>query len=139
MTPSLNLLVLTGSTCLTVALVEAWLLVGRFASEDGPVARYIPGKHDLLKSHIDYLMMAQLLFISFMLFKLLSVAPSPYVIAATCIGSFFNPFAFLIRAIRPNYLATPPLPFTSMISISCILTTVGYGVSAWLFAQAALR
>lgn len=139
MTSALNLLVVTGGLCLGIALVEAWLLVGRFASEDGPVARLIPGKQDLLKSHIDFLMMAQLLFIAFLMSKTFLLAPSPYILGATCIGSFFNPFAFLVRAVRPSYLTSPPAPFKAMISLSCILTTIGYGSLAWLFAQAALR
>lgn len=138
MTSNLNLLIVTGSLCLAMALIEACLLVGRFASEDGPVARLVPGKQDLLKSHIDYLMMAQFLFIFFLMYRSFDLAPSSYVIGATCIGSFFNPFAFLVRALRPNYLKAPPAAFTAMISVSCILTTLGYGFSAWHFAKAAL-
>lgn len=130
--------VLTGAVCLSVALVQAWLLVARFASEEGPVARLIPGKHDLLRSHIDYLMMAQFLFVFYALYRYFELGPPAWLVVATCIGSFFNPFAFFVRALRPQYLTNPPAPFMIMITLSCILTTLGYGVTAWMLANAAL-
>jgi len=129
-----HLFVLTGSVCLLVALSQAWLLVARFASDAGPVARLIPGRQDLLRSHIDYLMMAQFLFILFMLYRTLGVTPPSWVVASACIGSFFNPFAFFVRALRPRYVADAPPAFTAMITVSCILTTAGYGASAIILA-----
>lgn len=131
-------LVVMGCLCLCVALVQAWLLVAVFSSEEGPISKLIPGRQDLLRSHIDYLMMSQFLFIFFMLFRTLSVTPPLWLVAAMCIGSFFNPFAFFVRAIRPSYLKQPPLTFTAMISVSCILTTVGYAAGAWVVVGKAL-
>lgn len=119
--------VLTGSLCLIIALVQAWLLVAVFSSETSPVSRVIPGRQDLLKSHIDYLMMAQFLFIFFMLFRVLELTPPLWVVACVCIGSFFNPFAFFVRALKPHYLRNAPTAFVGMITASCVLTTVGYG------------
>jgi hypothetical protein len=130
--------VLMGSLCLGVALIQAWLLVARFASDDSAIARLIPGKQDLLRSHIDYLMMAQFLFVFFALYKHFALLPPLWIVAAVCIGSFFNPFAFFVRAIKPGYLKAPPAHFMAMITVSCILTTVGYGATAWLLANAAL-
>jgi len=130
--------VLVGSLCLLVALVQAWLLVVRFASDTGPLARLIPGRQDLLRSHIDYLMMALFLFVFFLLYRAFAVTPPMWVVVSACIGSFFNPFAFFVRALRPDYLKRPAPMFTAMITTSCILATVGYGTSAVLFARAAL-
>jgi len=130
--------VLTGSLCLIVALIEAWLVVAVTAAENGPVAKLIPGRQDLLRSHIDYLMMSQFLFIFYMLFGHFSVAPPVWLVACVCLGSFFNPLAFLIRAMRPAYLKQPPAPFTIMITVSCLLTTIGYAASAVILARAAL-
>lgn len=129
--------VLAGAICLAVALVQAWLLVARFASDEGPVARLIPGKQDLLRSHIDYLMMAQFLFVFYALYAHFALSPPAWLVMATCIGSFFNPFAFFVRALRPQYLKSPPAAFMAMITLSCVLTTVGYGATAWLLARAA--
>jgi hypothetical protein len=71
-----------------------------------------------------------------MLSKALAVALPSWVIASACIGAFFNPFAFMVRAIKPSYLKQPALPFTLMITVSCILTTVGFAATALLFADA---
>lgn len=130
--------VLMGSICLGVALIQAWLLVAVFSSDDNPIAKLIPGRQDLLRSHIDYLMMAQFLFIFFMLYRALALTPPTWIVACVCIGSFFNPFAFFVRAIRPHYLKNAPLAFVAMITVSCVLTTVGYGASAWLFARSVM-
>ena len=130
--------VLGAVVCLLVALIEAWLLVALFSSDTGPIARLIPGRQDLLRSHIDYLMMAQFLFIFFLMMRTLSLTPPSWVVASASIGAFFNPFAFLVRAIRPAYVTRAPAPFMAMITVSCILTTVGFGASAILLARAAL-
>src|SRR5262245_40372209 len=129
--------VLTGSLCLVVALIQSWLLVAVFSSDQRPVSRVIPSKHDLLKSHIDYLMMAQFLFIFFMLFRSFALEPPWWLVAAVCVGSFFNPLAFFIRAVKPAYLKQPPLSFTLMISVSCLLTTAGYAATAWIVGRQA--
>jgi hypothetical protein len=71
-----------------------------------------------------------------MLGKTLAVALPGWVLASACIGAFFNPSAFFVRAVKPSYLKQPALPFTLMITVSCILTTLGFAATAWLFAAA---
>lgn len=132
-------LALTGSLCLIVALSEAWLLVAVFSSDDNRITKIFPGRQDLLKSHIDYLMMSQFLFIFYMLYRTLDLTPPLWVVVCLCVGSFFNPLAFLVRAMKTSYREDAPVLFTAMIAVSCLLTTVGYAVSAWMFARAALR
>ncbi len=127
-----------GSVCLSIALIEAWLIVAHFSSEDGPVAKLIPGGKDLLRSHIDYLMMAQFRIVFYGLFRFMSLTPPWWVIVTMCFGSFFNPFAFLVRAVKPAYLKAPPILFKGMLTVSCIATTVGYGATAWMLASAAV-
>ena len=61
-----ELLVITGSLCLTLALIEAWLLVIMLTNPDHSLSRIIPGAQDLIKSHIDYLLMS--LFVFYLLF-----------------------------------------------------------------------
>ena len=134
---NLSYLALGGAICMTMALIEAWLIVAHFSSEDGPVAKFIPGGKDLLRSHIDYLMMAQFLFVFYGLYRFMSLTPPLWVIAAMVVGSFFNPFAFLVRALKPDYLKAPPGAFKAMLTVSCVATTVGYGATAWIIASAA--
>ena len=50
-----------------------------------------PNYQNLLKAHLDYLMMTGLLMIFFLLFNHFRVSPSPLVVLAMCVGSFMNP------------------------------------------------
>lgn len=84
-------------------------------------------------------MMAQFLFVFYGLYRFMSLTPPVWVIAAMVVGSFFNPFAFLVRALKPDYLKAPSGPFKAMLTVSCIATTAGYGATAWMIAVAAFN
>ena len=130
--------VLVGSLCLFVALIEAWLLVGLMASPGGALSRLLPARDDLVRSHIDYLLMTLFLYAFYALSRLLGVAPPSWAIGAACFGSFFNPFGFLVHAIRPDFKQAPPPWFFGFMMTSCIATTLGFAATAWTIAGAAL-
>jgi hypothetical protein len=132
-----ELLVVIGSLCLTVALVEAWMLVAVVTAPDGWLAKKIPGTQDLLKSHIDYLMMSQFLFIFYMLFSHFKIKPAGFIIFCMCVGSFGNALLFLIRAMNPSLKDEMTVPFRLSMTLSCSMTTIGYISGAWLVANAA--
>jgi hypothetical protein len=121
-----------GAICLSMALIEAWLLVALLASPDGALNRLLPNRADLVRSHIDYLMMALFLLIFYGLCRLTGAAPPPWLTAATCLGAYFNPFAFLVYAARPDFKATPPAAFFWAVITSCVATSVGFGTMVWL-------
>lgn len=131
-------LIITGSLCLVMTLLEAWILVIVFTHPEGAVAKRIPGAQDLLKSHIDYLLMSILLFVFYLLFDHFLIEAATLVIVAMCLGSFCNPLLFLIRAIKPGLKEQPTVAFHLAMFVSCSLTTVGYASAAWLVARAAL-
>ena len=132
-------MLITGAVCLSVALVEAWLLIAHFASEAGPIARLIPERRELLRSHIDYLMMSQFLFVFYGLTRLLEIALPGLIVVALCAGSFFNPCAFLIRAICPSIIKQPPASFMAFSMASSLATTIGYLSVAWIIVRVALK
>jgi hypothetical protein len=132
-------LVITGCICLAVALVEAWSLVAIFSGGNSSwLARKLPGVTDLIKSHIDYLMMSMLLFIIFLLLSHYQRSPEFFVIFSVCAGSIFNPFLFLVRAINPSLKEQPSPGFRLAMLISCLLTTVGYIGSIGTILKAAI-
>src|SRR5216110_675040 len=94
-----NVLVAVGSLCLLITLGLAWCLVGVRSS--GFMKRVFPNYQNLLKAHLDYLMMTGLLMIFFLLFNHFQVAPPPLVVFAMSVGSFMNPVGFIALAIRP--------------------------------------
>lgn len=133
-----EVLVVTGSASLALALVEAWLLVASISAPNGAVRRLIPGTPDLLRSHIDYLMMSMFLFILFGLFSHFKIAAGPAVLLSMCLGSISNPLLFLVRAIKPSLKERQPPAFKAALGVSCILTTFGYLGAAYLVACSAI-
>ena len=65
-----------------------------------------PATHQLIRAHIDYLLMFILLVVTYYLAKELSITLPLWVIALLCIGSLYNPFGFILLAIKPT-LANP--------------------------------
>jgi hypothetical protein len=136
---SLSAFAVFGALCLTMALVEAWLLVAHLASPDGPLQRWLPNRADLVRSHIDYLMMALFLLIFYGLCRQTGTAPPVWALASACFGAFFNPFAFLVHAVRPEYKTAPPVIFSATVMLSCAATTIGFGATVWLIAFVTIR
>jgi len=58
-----GVLVVVGSLCLTITLVLAWCLVGVRTSSR--VTKLFPNVPNLLKAHIDYLLMTGLLMLQY--------------------------------------------------------------------------
>ena len=131
-----SLLVVVGSLCLSITLVLAWCLVGIRSSAF--MKRLFPNYQNLLKAHLDYLMMTGLLMIFFLLFDHFRVSPPAVVVVAMCIGSFVNPIGFIALAIRPTLRQHPASAFGIVMAVSFSLTTIGYAGAAWLVGQSAL-
>jgi hypothetical protein len=132
-----SVLVVTGSLCLLITLGLAWCLVGARSS---PFMKSLfPSYQNLLKAHMDYLMMTGLLMIFFLLFNHFQISPSLFVVIPMSVGSFMNPVGFIALAMRPTLRQHPASPFGVVMAGSFSLTTIGYAAAAWSIGQAALR
>lgn len=131
-----NILAVAGSVCLVNALALAWCLVAVRSSAF--VKRILPGYQNVLKAHLDYLMMTGLLMIFFLLFTHFRVSPSPFVLAGMCAGSLMNPIGFIVLAINPTIRQQPASPFGVVMATSFTMTTIGYAGGAWAISRAAL-
>ena len=129
--------------CLAIALSIAWVLGITLFFPDGVLAGHLVDRADIIRAHIDYLMMAQFLFIFFLLFRQYAIVPPFWVVAACCFGAFFNPLAFLIRGLTPKPATIAALPvephFPLQAGISFTLTTVGFLTAVFLVARAAWK
>jgi hypothetical protein len=84
--------------------------------------------------------MAQFLFLFALLFRQYSIAPPLWVVGASCFGAFFNPLAFLLRALQPKVELTVVEPhFPLQAGLTFTLTTVGFLAAAGLAIRGALR
>ena len=131
-----GLLVVAGSVCLTITLLLSWCLVGVRSSAF--MKRLFPGYQNLLKAHMDYLLMSGLLMIFYLLFSQFQVSAPPVILLAMAIGSLMNPVGFLALAIQPNTKQSPASPFGALMAGSFTLTTIGYAGAAWSVAHAAV-
>jgi hypothetical protein len=131
-----GVLVIVGSLCLTITLVLAWCLVGVRTSSR--VRKLFPSVPNLLKAHIDYLLITCLLMIFYLLFAHFRLSVSPIILVAMSVGSFMNPLGFLILAIKPDIRQQPATPFGVLMTGSFTLTTIGYAGAAWYVADAAV-
>ena len=125
--------------CLAIALVLAWALGVTLFFPNGYLAGLIIERADLIRAHIDYLMMAQFLFLFTLLFRQYSIVPPWWIVGASCFGAFFNPLAFVLRALHPKIdpasIPEPHIPFQAGLSFS--LTTIGFLGAAALAIRAA--
>jgi hypothetical protein len=128
-------LVVVGSLCLTFTLVLAWCLVGVRTSSR--FRKLFPSVPNLLKAHIDYLLMTGLLMIFYLLFAHFRLFVSPVILAAMSVGSLLNPFGFLVLAVKPDTRQQPATPFGVLMTVSFTLTTIGYAGAAWSVAYTA--
>ena len=132
-----NILVVVGSLCLIITLVLAWCLAGVRSSAF--MKTLFPSYQNLLKAHIDYLMMTGLLMIFYLLFNHFRVSPPRVIVLAMSVGSFMNPVGFILLAIKPALSQKPTSAFGTVMAGSFTLTTIGYAGAAWSIGQAALR
>ena len=99
---SISWLIITASICLAISIIEGWFLVlSRFLD-----IKIFPGYGYLVKSHIDYIMMSGLLFAIYLILNSLNLTLSNSTIVALTIGALYNPFGFLLQAIKPNIADT---------------------------------
>jgi hypothetical protein len=114
--------------CLAIALAIAWVLGITLFFPDGGLAGLLVERADIIRAHVDYLMMAQFLFIFFLLFRQYAIDPPVWVVAACCFGALFNPLAFLVRGVTPKPTVVIPVEahFPLQAGLSFTLTTAGF-------------
>ncbi|AMK78763.1 MULTISPECIES: hypothetical protein [Methylomonas] len=135
-----NLILLSfGGLCLLTALAIAWVLGVTLFFPDGALAAHLAERDDIIRAHVDYLMMAQFLLIFFLAFRQYAIDPPLWLVASCCFGAFFNPLAFLLRGLTPKAVATIPVEphFPLQAALSFSLTTFGFLGAIVLIARAA--
>lgn len=127
----MQILIFTGAVLLCFSLLLAWLLSMLKGMPNSPLLRFIRSEKALLQAHIDYILMAILLFI----FALSGREFPPLVAYATIVGSITNPLLFLVMAIKPDVAKTPLSPFGICSVLSFMATTTGMAGCALIWAD----
>ena len=124
---TLEMLLLTPALCLIISLVIAWLASLIVYAKISVLKRCFPATNQLIRAHIDYLLMAGLLVVThYMIVFTGAVLPS-FIIALTCIGALYNPFGFVLLAIKPS-LSQTNTTFEKVRALAGFLpATIGFG------------
>lgn len=128
----MSLLPVAGAICLLAAVIEGWVLALIHYLKWEPVKKIFPGYRYLVRSHIDYAMMATLVFVTYLILKNLGLALPKLAIVALIVGAFGNPFGFFLQAIKPELLETDSLLLKVGILLGLLPATYGIGTACIL-------
>ena len=127
MTLDLSLLLITAAVCMLISLGLAWLASLILYLNLARLKRIFPATHQLIRAHIDYLLMFGLLVITYFLSTHLELVLPMWVIALLCLGSLYNPFGFIILAMKPKMANPETTAEKARILIGFLPATLGYG------------
>lgn len=122
-----NYLLITAAICMLVSLGLAWIASLIVYVKVAFLKRIFVAPHQLIRAHIDYLLMMGLLILSFYLIERLSLSIPDSIVIITCIGALYNPFGFIMLAMKPK-MANPETAFEkARVLLGFLPATIGYG------------
>jgi len=124
---SMTWLLVTAAGVLLFSLVEAWLATLIVYGKVALLKKMFPATHNLIRSHVDYLMMTSLLGVTYFLCIHLNIVLPKAIIILLCIGVIYNPFGFFIKAINPNAGQSETLLGKIGVCVAFLPTTIGFG------------
>ena len=116
----INLFLITACLCLIIALIEAWIMMFILVFETKALKRIFKNYRDLVRSHIDYLMMSMLFFALYAVFRFIELEVPAFIAWSSLVGGLLNPFGFLVTAIKPR----DPSSGSSYEKLSAVLLVV---------------
>lgn len=126
MASEINLLPLGAAICLLMALLEAWLLTASRYLKWRWVKKVFPNYRDLVRSHIDYLIMSALLFTVYLTLLQFQISPPVSILWLTLIGAIYNPFGFILQAMKPDIVGEDLLSKIGVV-IGFLPLSIGLG------------
>ena len=120
-------LLVTAAGVTLFSLVLAWLgsliIYGKIAA----LRRVFPATHNLIRCHVDYLIMAALLGLVYFSCLHLGIVLPTAVVVILCIGVIYNPIGFFFQAIDPNFGKSDTLAGRISVCLGFLPATVGFG------------
>lgn len=125
--PSLEWLLVVASISVILSLILAWLATLIVYARVKWLKRIFPVSHNLVRAHIDYLMMATLLGVAYFSCVWLSISLPGWVIVLLCYGVLYNPLGFVVQANNPKVGKSETLIGRIAVCIGFLPTTIGFG------------
>lgn len=124
---SMTWLLVVAAAMMLFSLLEAWLATLIIYTKVRILSKIFKVPHNLVRSHIDYLMMTSLVIGVYFLCMLLEIVLPKPVIVLLIIGVILNPFGFFLQSIDPNFGKSETLAGKMVTCISFLPTTIGFG------------
>lgn len=124
---SLSWLIMTAAIVLLFSLFEAWLATLIVYGRVTFLKKIFPVPHNLVRSHVDYLIMATLLCVSYFLCLHFNIVLPEWLIAILCFGVIYNPFGFFVQAMNPKIGKAETTIGRIAVCTSFVPTTLGFG------------
>ncbi len=134
----MSLLPAAGAVCFLAALIEGWIMALIQYLKLEPVKKLFPGYKYLVRSHVDYVMMATLVFVIYLVLNSLELSLSKVAILALIAGALYNPFGFLLQAIKPEMAESDSILLKAGILLGFIPLTYGVGIACILIIRKAI-
>lgn len=123
---SMAWLLVVAAGVMIFSLFEAWLATLIIYGKVKFLKKIFPATHNLIRSHVDYLMMTSLLLVSYFICVHLNIILPDWIIVLLCIGVIYNPFGFFIKAINPKAGQSETFLGKLTVCIAFLPTTIGF-------------
>jgi len=124
---SMSWLLVTAAGVLIFSLVEAWIATLIVYGKVAFLKKIFPATQNLIRSHVDYVMMTSLLGVTYFFCLHLNIVLPKAIIVILCIGVIYNPFGFFVKAINPKAGQSNTLLGKAGVCITFLPTTIGFG------------
>ncbi len=120
-------LLVTAALALLVSLALAWLASLILYAKISVLKRCFPATHQLIRAHIDYLLMCMLLVVCYYLADRLQIDLPTAVIVLLCAGALYNPFGFIVLAVKPKMANPETMGEKMRVLLGFLPATLGFG------------
>lgn len=120
-------LIVTAAVCLLISLVLAWLGALILYAGLPPLKKTFTAPHQLIRAHIDYLLMTGLLVVTFFLCQHRQIVLPTAVVWLTVVGALYNPFGFIVLSMKPEMANPQTIGEKLFILVGFLPATIGYG------------
>lgn len=128
---SMEWMLATAALVMILSLALAWIATLIIYGQLKSLKKVFPATQNLIRAHIDYLMMAVLLVAFYFTCIHLGIVLPAAVIAILCFGVLYNPFGFILKAIDPKTGQADTLAGKILVCSGFLPATIGFGYASF--------
>lgn len=135
---SMGWILVTAAGIFLFSLFQAWLATLIVYVNVQTLKKLFPATHNLIRSHIDYLMMTSLLGVVYFACLHLGLSLPQWAIFLICLGAVYNPFGFMLKAIWPQMGHDGTVKTKIGVCVGFLPASIGFGYALLAILGAAI-